>query len=200
MDRKLFFITIIIISIVIPFAGFTCPNKGEPGEPAEETSPGVNTEPSGQSSELPIAPIKLSPYPKGWVPGTEGFIPPLPPGINEPSALSQEEWDRVVEITRTDPEVTKQNVNNNIRDIERWWVAYGGGQGAWAEADSVIMSRKTFPPEGWWFYPAMMFLLRSFTDSMGILVAVDINSERVVFSSAWLGIVPTKPRPPGPGG
>ena len=175
MAKKLFLITIIVIGVVTSFGSITCTNSKE---------------------------IALSPIPRGWVPGTEGWIPPLSLGLSQPRSLTEEEWNRVIEIASTDPEVIKQSANGNIGDMERWWVVYGGGPGFNRETDSNITSGKARLPTGArWYYPATLFLYRMRTDRGGQLVAVDLNTGKVVLSNGYDGpYPPPKPKPPGPGG
>jgi hypothetical protein len=178
--RKLLLITIIITILVISFIGFTCTNEGEQSGQTAELS--VSTgDPGGQPVETP--PINLPSYPKDWVPGTEGWIPPLPPGMNQPRSLTEGEWDRVIDIARTDAEVTKQIERDNVVEMKRYWVGYGGGPGFNSNTDSAIMAGEAKPPKGCWYYPAIKFVYRLRTDRLAQLVGVDLNANIVVLSN-----------------
>lgn len=147
-------------------------------------------------------PPNLPAYPPGLRPGTEGWIPPLPPGMLQPRTLSAEEWDKVTEIARTDPQAVKQIEKDNIYNAEHYWVGYAGGPGSNSFADSEFMAGKIGPPGYHWYYPAIMFNYRSRVylsqrdNRDAQLVGVDLNTSKIVYYAGRGGVIP--PRiPPG---
>jgi hypothetical protein len=171
-------------------AGQSTLSTGKSGQQVSSPTPGGDM-------KVTVNP-NLSAYPKEWIPGTQGWIPPLPPGLDEPWILTQEEWNKVTEIARADHEVTIQTGNNNIDNLVHYWVGYSGGPGFDAETDSDIISGKVNPPEGNWYYPAIMFLYVSRTERNGQLVAVDLTTKQIVLSEGSGFNVPTKPYPHHP--
>jgi hypothetical protein len=124
--------------------------------------------------------------------------------MDKPRPLTKEEWDKVIEIASTDPEVARQAANNNIRAREFWWVAYAGGPGVYADsddaiiggADSAIMSGKArLPTIECWYYPAIRFESPGtdhLGDYLGRLVAVDLATGKIVLSEGWGRTVPSR--------
>jgi hypothetical protein len=54
-----------------------------------------------QSDSLPSTP-------SGWTTEREGWIPPIPRGMDNPGPLSQADWDKVLKLAYTEMEVVKQ--------------------------------------------------------------------------------------------
>ena len=125
-------------------------------------------------------------------------MPPLPQGMEQPEHLSDDEWDIVLEIARTDLKVAEQIENNNIKGDQRYWVGYAGGPGFSAYPDSAVISGSAHPDEDSWYYPAMWFDFQKVTDRHGQLVGVALASERVVLSRPLgpVNEIPLKKGPP----
>ena len=100
--------------------------------------------------------------------------------MEDPRILADDEWNKVVELARTDQEVTNQAEKNNVGDLIYYWVGYAGGPGVYVDPASDIISGKVIPPEGCWFYPAIKFVYISRTDRNGQLVAVDLETKKMV--------------------
>jgi hypothetical protein len=161
-------------------------------EPSQQTIPVTTNITSNQ-----MAVTSLSPYPKGWVPGTEGWIPPLPIGLDVPRSLSQSEWIKVGEIASTDRQVSIQTQNNNITGLIHYWVGYAGGPGVYADTEVDIISGRTIiPSEKHWYFPAILFQFTARTDRNSQLVAVDLESKQIVLSEGRGLEAPRKPLPP----
>jgi hypothetical protein len=121
--------------------------------------------------------------------------------MDQPRQLSEDEWARVIEIASNYPEIAEQINNDNIKELGREWVGYSGQPGFVTYFDSALISGVARPHKGLWYYPAILFIFRSRidNDAGGRLVAVDIETGRVVFSmlEGLLPPPPLKPRPPG---
>ena len=144
---------------------------------------------------------RLPATPQGWTPGTEGWIPPLPRGMDNPHPLSQAEWDKVLKIANTDTEVVKQYEYNNIVSTTRFWEEYTGGAGSSYNSDSEILAGKAhLPTEYTWYYPAISFNYRNQVampgqgKSAGRMVGVDIKTNKRVYSFNEF-VMPYKPHP-----
>lgn len=186
----------IVIGVVMLSANLGCDNRVEPNPPVQEPAPTPEPTPKPklnptQTGQVPI--ISLTPYPRGWVPGTEGWIPPLPPGLSQPVPLIPEDWNRILEVASTDAEVVRQTANNNIRGRVFWWVAYAGGPGNYDDSDAAFMSGKANLPTGeHWWYPGIRFEYHTKTDRRAQIVAVDLETGKIIFSSGWGGVVPSR--------
>jgi hypothetical protein len=130
----------------------------------------------------------LPPTPTGWNPGTEGWIPPLPRGMDQPRGLSQAEWDKVLSLASTD-EMVKQLESFNLKSTLRLWLKYTGGAGHSVVMDSDILSGKAhLPTEYTWYYPAISFDYRyqvarpGHENSTGRTVGVDIKMKRIIYT------------------
>ena len=170
----------IVLVLSVALASCKTASQEKPGQPA-----------SVNSSSL----VSLPAYPRGLIIPGMGWVPPVPPGMNPPRALTEAEWGRIEEIARTDPVVAAQIKNNNIGAAERWWIGYTGGVGNLGDEDSAVTSSSYKPLPDAWYYPAILFLFISRTDRDGQYVAVDLTTGRVVFSSN-LGLPPERPFPP----
>jgi hypothetical protein len=81
-------------------------NDEQPAKP-----PGVeeSQKPAEPPAEGPSLPLK--PYPKG---DNGPWLPPLPQGLAQPGSLNEDEWEKVIELARTEPEVQRQIKKHNI--------------------------------------------------------------------------------------
>lgn len=174
----------ILISITIFLVGCTTKNMEEPTVYHTKTP---------TATETPN--VSLTPYPRGQVPGSQGWIPPLPPGMEQPRVLTEADWELVLTLSRSDPEIVKQADNDNIDNEVRFWVGYAGGPGFNNYPDSSIISGEVQPPGNHWYYPAIEFTYKTRTDRSGQIVGVDLDTKRVVFSNGW-GMLPEHSLPP----
>jgi hypothetical protein len=133
--------------------------------------------------------LRLPATPQGWTQGREGWIPPLPQGMDKPGPLSQAEWDKVLSLAGKDTEITNQYKNNNIISTTRLWVEYDGDAGWLDDSDSLILSGKAHLPTKYtWYYPGISFYYRNkitipgHMDSTGRMVGVDIKTGKIIFT------------------
>lgn len=146
-----------------------------------------------QSSKTAIA--YLPAVPRGWVEGTEGWIPPLPPGLNQPRMLTNEEWEMVDKIANQDQEVSKQRQKDNVHNLIHCWVGYAGGPGVYSHTELEINSGKVESPIGHWYYPAIKYVYISRTDRNAQLVGVNLSTKQIVLTEGVGFEAPRKPRP-----
>ena len=136
----------------------------QPAKPPAVEESQKPAEPPAGGPSLPL----IKPYPKGDI---GPWLPPLPPGLDQPGSWNEDEWEKVIELARTEPEVQRQIKKDNIRDMVYYWVGYAGGSGHLSRSIPELES-KGFE-EGLWYYPAIKFVYRSRTDRNGQIVAVD---------------------------
>jgi hypothetical protein len=149
---------------------------------------------TSQTGNLPLTP-------SGWTTGTEGWIPPIPRGLDKPHPLSIDEWEKVLVLAGTDPEVIKQTQNKNISSTEHFWVGYSGRSSAFYDSDSRISAGNShLPAEYTWYYPMIVFNYNTKVenpgqfDSSGLMVGVGINTHKIVYSYDLI-VLPEKSRP-----
>lgn len=132
---------------------------------------------------------RLPPTPTDWIADREGWIPPLPPGLEAPSLSNPEDWDKILGLAFTDPEIMTQYGKQNIGNVEHFWTGYSGGVQAFTDSDSRIQSGKAHLPEEYtWYYPAVLFSYRSWPNTPGMLVptrrlvGVDLKTNKLVYA------------------
>jgi hypothetical protein len=142
---------------------------------------------------------RLPATPQGWTQGREGWIPPLPQGMDKPGPLSQAEWDKVLSLASKDTEITSQYKINNITSTMRLWVEYDGDAGWLYNSDSLILSGKAnLPAKYTWYYPAINFYYHNkitipgYGDSAVRTVGVDIKTGKIIFT--YNGFIPPEKR------
>ena len=167
-------------------------NQTAPSEPAEPETPAEQPLPQSQSSnpssgdKAQVAPLESDPR----------WILPLLQGYETPRVLSEDDWNKVVEIARTDSNVAEEIRKGNINNEIHWWVGYTGSLGgAYGNPDSLIMSGNITPPTGFRYFPGIKFDYISRTDRSGQIVGVNLDAERVVYSSGWGIELPGRKRP-----
>lgn len=193
--QKGIILLIIVLSNIILLTSCTDKSSIITQAPASTTeSPTVVDTPKEtiSSTNTPTNPVNtpgnpnlpdLPPYPRGWVKGRDGWIPPLPPGLAQPRLLSEEEWEAVKEIASLDLEVSIQYSNNNIGATLHYWVGYSGGPVPFNTIESNIISNNfKLPATGHWYYPALLFQYASRTDRQGQWVGVDLGARKIVYS------------------
>jgi hypothetical protein len=188
------FINFLIIGIIFIPLFFSCTNQSIINTVKPDQQSGIlMTSSAGRSSKTAIA--NLPAVPRGWVEGTEGWIPPLPPGLDQPRTLTYEEWEMVDKIASQDQEVSKQRQKDNVGKLVHCWVGYSGGPGFSNKTELDISSGKIDSPIGYWYYPAIEYIYITRTDRNGQLIGVDISTNQIVLSNGKGLEAPRKPRP-----